>query len=170
MIKKLIVMAALAACLIIPFTAGAAEVGIGYNIQTEAVNSLNDIDEASIMQGLSVRAWFDKIGVEGNFMWPEDNSLMAYSVKTMYAPFVTEKFKGYIGGTIMDIEANDGFLTNDDENALAYGSFIGAEYKVFDDLGINFDVIYYFQNDKDNGVVDVEMEEVSFAFGVHYYF
>jgi len=170
MIKKLIVVAALAACLIIPFTVGAAEVGVGYNVQTEGITALNDAKDAHLMQGLSVRAWFDKIGVEGNFMWPKDDGLMAYSAKTMYAPYVTDKVKGYIGGTVLDIEPDDSFLTRDEENALAYGPFIGIEFRPVSDLGLNFDIAWLFQEDKDVGVTDVGMEEISFAFGAHYYF
>ncbi|NQS89112.1 hypothetical protein HQ584_04920, partial [Patescibacteria group bacterium] len=94
----------------------------------------------------------------------------AYSVKTMYAPYVTDRTKVYIGGTILDIEPDDSFLTRDEENALAYGPFIGIEFRPVSDLGLNFDIAWLFQEDKDVGVTDVGMEEISFAFGAHYYF
>lgn len=126
------------------------------------------------LQGLSARAWFDQLGVEGNLqqasvdVYGDDFDVYLLSGKVFYAPIVKENSQFYIGleggfGQI-DYSASDMDIT-------LFGPFFGAEYRFAElpEMGFCWEVGYRF-TDFEMDDDDAELDGISISLGLHYYF
>ncbi|MBN1505763.1 MAG: hypothetical protein JW955_02900 [Sedimentisphaerales bacterium] len=149
------------------------------------------------LQGLSVRGWFDRFGIEGS-IWQAnvsldldipagagdtDASIWLLGGKFMFAPILRDHSKFYVGveggwgtaGLDIDTGAND---MSPSVDGWTVGPMFGAEFffQEIPELGFNFEVGYRFaflNADADlgsNDKADLGMNGIWVTAGVHYYF
>lgn len=140
------------------------DIGVGYQ----------GVFLGDVLQGLSGRAWFDEVGVEANLsqmkasVGDTDADLFLFGAKALYAPVVKENSKFYVG-----LEGQFGSVDfdGDDADITQFGPLFGAEYRFTElpEMGFCWEVGYRFLEADLDGY-DLELDGISVALGLHYYF
>ena len=167
-----VVVFAIVLSLVANVNAGESKIGFGYQAMILEEEGLENI-----LQGVSVRGWIEEIGWEGNIFrnsYDEEHGyeadLWLLTGKAMFATVVHENSKFYVGFELgfgeLDVD-ND---VDEDYDVLIFGPLFGAEYNLhgLPELGFHWEVGYKFANfDND---IEVDIDGVQIALGVHYYF
>jgi hypothetical protein len=129
-------------------------IGIGYN----------GMYVGNFIQGVSVRGWKDKIGLEATVgsLSVGGNRLTLTNIKAMYALVNHTNSKFYVG-------LGGGYIKAVDQNGYSIRPFFGAEYRFTEmkELGFNWEV-GWMHSSVGSGNFDIDGTSVSI--GIHYYF
>ncbi len=153
---------------------------------------------SGVANGLSSRYWINnEVGIEGNLYlqsasrkypgsYDDERSVLAGTIKGMYAPVVKENSRFYVGleaglGRVHYeqnyVDPEDFHLNESYTNTLwLVRPLVGAEYNFagIPELGVNFEVGYLFSgydDSSDGSPSDTyDMSGISIGAGVHYFF
>ena len=146
---------------------------------------------SGVANGLSSRYWINnEVGIEGNIYLhststkptggdEEKTSVLAGTIKGMYAPVVKENSRFYVGleaglGRVHYEEIDEDDAEFDSSNTDSFWlvrPLIGAEYNFsgIPELGVNFEVGYLLSGYDSDHTTD-DMSGISIGAGAHYYF
>ena len=147
-------------------------------------------EDTGWVNGISSRYWINSdFALEGNFYYSawshkdgedgdvDDNSVVAATVKGLYAPVVKENSRFYLGleAGLGNYHYENNYDPTDDwtDTFWLLRPMVGAEYNFpgLPEVGLNFEIGYLFSSLEDDGTNDdYDLSGVSVGFGAHYYF